>query len=282
MITQDRVLLAVDFSNQLYKAAAAHGDLSSGAVFTGGLYGFMVSLAAAIYHTGATDVVLCRDSKPYLRSLIYPSYKLLRKGNQDPELRRLYEESQPLVLEFARVCGLPVWAVPGFEADDLAGFVVRRYGWRFRLVVSMSNDGDLLQLMDHPRFRIYKDSKRPLVDAKALPCISGKRLSTSQYVRALALSGTHNEVEGIEGIGAIKSAKAVLDPIQWRQLLAQHRELIERNIALITLPHADLRSTRLPLSTKGEFDLRALYRFADRFDIDITPRIAESLEQVLL
>lgn len=277
-----RVLLAVDLSNQIYRAAAAHSKLSSGETFTGGLYGFLVSVASAITRTGATDIVLCRDVKPYVRSDLYPDYKALRKTTQDPELRRLYQESAELVEELVARMGIPVLARPGFESDDLMGAITRRYGWRFDLIVAMSNDEDLFQLTDHPRFRIWRDAKRGLMGAEFLA--KQFNLKPADYIKALALSGTHNEVEGIPGIGPVKSAAIVNDPIKWRRYLSSHGDLIARNLALIKLPHPDLeRNERvvLPSVERGSFSLRDLYRFAGVYEIDVTPMIANAFEQVL-
>lgn len=278
-----RVLLAVDLSNQIYRAAASHSRLTSGDTFTGGLYGVMVSVASAISRVGATDLVFCMDSKPYVRSLAYPQYKAFRKKDQDPELRRLYKETEPLVLEWAGRTGIPVWAVPGFESDDLIGHAVRLNGWRYAQIVAMSNDEDLFQLCDHPRFKIWRDVKRGLLGAEYLR--SEFNLSPADYVKALALSGTHNDVEGIAGIGPKKSAAIVNDPAKWRRALNEHGPMIERNLSLIRLPHADLTKNGpviLPSVERDYFSIRDLYRFAGVYEIDITPMIANAFEQVLL
>ena len=87
-----RRLLAVDLSNQIYRACHAHNQLSFDGVFTGGLYGFMQSVSKAIEVSRATDLLVCRDMKPYLRTRDYPEYKALRKKNVDPEMKEMYSE----------------------------------------------------------------------------------------------------------------------------------------------------------------------------------------------
>jgi 5'-3' exonuclease len=276
-----RTLLAVDLSNLLYKSCHAHSGLSSGDVFTGGLYGFMLGIAVAIKKTQATDLVICRDMKPYLRSLDYPEYKLLRKTAQDPELKEMYATSEPLVLEFIRGAGIPIWGVPGFESDDLIGYAVRHYGWRFARIVAMSSDEDLHMLLDHPRFAIYKGAKPgQLVTASPEGYVTPQKVTAAEYRLALALSGTHNEVAGLDGIGAVRAAAIVKDPVKWRQYLGEHGPMIERNLSLITLPHAKLGRQTLP-TRKGRFTGRSLYRLVSHLDIDITPIMSESFEQVL-
>ena len=278
-----RRLLAVDLSNQLYRASAAHSRLTSGDTFTGGLYGLLVSVASAITRVGATDIVFCRDSKPYVRSLAYPQYKAFRKTTQDPELKRLFNESEDLVNEMIARFGIPAWHLPGFESDDLIGHAVRMNGWRYEIIVAMSNDADLFQLCDHPRFKIWKDAKQGLLGAEYLA--KKFNLTPAEYVKALALSGTHNEIEGLPGIAEVRSAQIVNDPAKWRSYFNKHREMIERNISLIQLPHPDLTRggpVNIPTVERGVFSLRSLYRFAGVYEIDITPMIANAFEQVLL
>lgn len=273
-----RVLLAVDFSNVLYRATAAYKLLSFEGTFTGGLYGFLAIVAAAIDRTQATDIVLCRDSKPYRRSAVYPDYKLLRGKTQDPEMRELYKASEPLVLELADRFGLPVWAAPGFEADDLVAHVVVRHRGRWARIVSLSNDSDIWQLFAYPQFRVYKDPKLPLLDGKVLD-----GLTPEQYVLTLALSGTHNEIQGLPDIGPKRSRAIVTTPAKLRDAMQQHGDLIARNTALIRLPHPELAAVcpPMPRATKGRFYFRDLYRWAAKYDITITPTMTNSLERVL-
>lgn len=279
----ERVLLAVDFSNQLYRATATHTELTHDGTFTGGLYGLLVGVASAIHHTRATDLVICRDTKPYRRSLLYPDYKAGREATRDPEVHALYRASEPLALECFDLLGVPVWAVPGFESDDLVAHAVRRYGWRFKHVVAMSNDADLWQLFDHPNFRIYRNAKQGLQGPELL-LTDYAGLTPAQYVLALALSGTHNEVPGLEGIGPKKSAAMVREPSAWRRAAVEHAALLARNTALIRLPHAELTQdgpVLLPTAARTGFPRRSWYRWAGRYDLNITPQMELAFEQVL-
>lgn len=281
----ERRLLAVDLSNQTYRQAAAHQGLTSGKFFTGGLYGFLVAIAGAITRHGVTDIVLCQDMRPYVRSLLYPEYKALRQGKQDPVLRELQHETMDLVLVMADELGLPVWGVPGFESDDLIAHCVRRYGWRFAQVIGMSNDADLKQLLDHPRFALMSGGKSDALHEGGDYAIGegGQVLTPAEYVDMLCLTGTHNEVGGLDGVGPVRGAAIVKDPVKWRAVLAQHMGMIARNRELIQLPHKQLERDGpvvLPRATKP-FDVRMLYRFAGRYDIDVTPRMAEAFEMVL-
>lgn len=275
-----RVLLAVDLSNQIYRACHAHALLQDNGVFTGGFYGFLQSVSKAIDVSRATDIIICRDTKPYRRSLIYPAYKQLRKTTQDPRSRAMYDETEPQVLDFLDAFGIPCWALSGFESDDLIAACVIQQRFRMESVVAMSNDSDLYQLFGYPGFRIYKDAQHPLLRRQDTLDKSG--LTPEEFILTSALSGTHNEVEGLAGVGPVTATKIVKDPAKLRQYWHEHRELMQRNVALISLPHPELPRMQIPLLTmRGRFDARAMYRFCARFNIDVMPWWVEAFIQVL-
>jgi len=274
-----RVLLCVDLSYQVYRAAASHPMLSSvTGVFTGGLYGFLASFSKAVRETGATDVVVCRDSKPYLRSRDYPDYKQVRKKDQDPDLLRMYKETEPLVLDALDLTGVPTWMCKGFESDDLIGHAVRRHRGRFQRVYAASNDSDLYQLLGAPQFSVYKDDIRTCVNEANLK-LDKLQCTPEEHMLASALTGTHNDIEGIKGVGPVNALKAVRDPALMRKHRGTHAAIIDRNLALIRLPHAELPNLALPQRTR-RFSSRDLYRWAARFDIDVTLSMVNAFEQI--
>lgn len=277
---KQRVLLMVDASYQIYRAAAAHPELvSSNGTYTGGVYGFLGSFAKAIRETEATHCVVGLDSKPYMRSIEYPEYKQLRKKEMDPDLKERFNESEPLVHSVLRECGVPIWAVPGFEFDDLVGHVVRSSRSRYDAIYAMAKDSDLFQLMDCPWFGLYKDHIRTVMNRTRL--LKEVGLTPAEYMLATALSGTHNDVAGIKGCGEIMSRRAVKEPPLMRKYRDAHHDLIERNLKLIKLPHDKFpRDARMPLPERGRFTDQRLYRWCDRLDIDCTYSMASAFAQI--
>ncbi len=272
------ILLAVDLSYQVYRAAASHPMLTSRRVFTGGLYGFLTTLAKTIRETRAEQIVICQDRKPYLRSIAYPMYKQLRKKREDDELLMMYEQSMKLVLEALEVIGLPVWGVDGFESDDLVGHVVVQHRSRFDRIYAASNDSDLFQLLWCNHFFIYRDSIAKVVSGTSL--MKEKGLTPSQFMLATALQGTHNDIEGIVGVGPARAAAAAKDPALLRGYQDKHAALITRNLSLITLPHPEFPyATPIPKCDK-RFSAQALYRYCGRYDIDVTKAMLDSFEQL--
>lgn len=280
-----RRLLAVDLSNQVYRAVATHGDLTCEGTFTGGLYGFMASVSAAVLATGATDIVICEDRKPYIRSRTYPEYKKISRKPPDPEVVEAVRLSKDLVLEMAKALGLPTWGLEGFECDDLIAYAATHYRHRFEVVVAMSNDADLGQLFKWPSFRLYKKGPglkdKPEILDRAAWARRNDGMTPDEYVLSLALQGTHNDVEGIPKVGPKTALKALRDPALMRAYRQSHGELIERNLGLISLPHPSLpRDVELPTCAEVR-DFRALYKYAARYDITVTRNMEDAYTQLM-
>lgn len=277
-MASERVLLAVDLSNQAYKASAAYPGLSSADTFTGGLYGFLGAMQKAISAVDATDVVICEDRKPYIRSQLYPAYKEMRKTTRDPELYERAQESIVLIKQFLSVVGWPLWAVQGFESDDLVGHAVIKYRNRYKRVVAMSNDSDLYQLFKYPGFSIWKGKKGLYTKMQYEKEWAG--LPLEHLTTALALMGTHNEVEGVRGIGMVTAIGIVSHPFKLRQALEQHSEIVERNLQLIHLPHKELpRHLPVPDYTRHYVE-RDLLRFCGRYGISVTREMSIAFERI--
>jgi len=272
-----RVLLTVDTSNLVYKSTAINATLRSEDRFTGGLYGFLGALAKAILFTGATEVVLCKDSKPYIRSKTYPEYKQLRAAGKDEDLALRARETMGYVDEAADCIGVPVWALPGFESDDLVAHAACKYRHRYSRIVVASNDSDLFQLFRYHNFQVWK-GKAGLYDRAAFDKEWG--MSPDKVVLALAMTGTHNEVTGIYGMGPVTAKRCIERPDLLRQVRQKHLELIERNIGLIQLPHPEFPAGAvLPGATK-KFNERKFLQFCGKFDIDTTKAMLDAFGQL--
>lgn len=274
----NRVLLCVDLSNQVYKASAVHSNLTSNGRFTGGLFGLLTSLAKAILYTQATEVVICRDSKPYIRSLDYPEYKALRKETRDEELKIRAAETMTYMDELVHAIGTPVWEISGFEFDDLVAHVAGKYRHRYSKIVAMSNDSDLYQLFQYKGFSMWKGKDAEYTMEHYLK--EWKDLDPSKIPLLLALTGTHNEIEGIARVGPATALAALRDPVKLRSYRAEHGELIDRNLDLITLPHPKFpRDAVIPKRTV-EFKDRRLLIFCGKYDISTTKAMLDAFTQI--
>lgn len=275
-----RNLLAVDLSYQSYRASAANSRLTYDGVFTGGLYGFFQILGKMVRDCNATRLIICTDSKPYKRSEEFPEYKAFRKANGNEELRERHMTTMGLLREVLPELGVPLWGVPGFESDDLIGHLVHKYRHRYDRIVAGSNDSDLYQLMElSPNFHVFADEWSKAMNAERLLAKTG--LTPSQYMLSTALSGTHNDLPGIPGIGPARAISAVKDEGKLRTLRSQHSAIIDRNLRLIALPHPDFPWDAGIPSMAADFDPRHFYRVLRRYGIDATAPMVAAFESVL-
>lgn len=261
----------------MYRATAAHPNLSSRRRFTGGIYGFFTTVSKIIRETEATDVVFCQDRKPYVRSIDYPEYKQLRKANRDEDTRELYMQSMGYVLEALARLQITPWGVDGYESDDMIAHCVQGYRSRFDHIYAASNDSDLFQLLWCPNFSIYsKDLASCMTGAKLM---KAQGLTPEQFMLMTAMTGTHNDVAGIDRVGPVTAKKALEQPALMREMRAKHGALIDRNLGIIKLPHPTFPTeTRLP--PQEPVNLRELYRALDEYDIDVTNAMVKAFEQL--
>lgn len=275
----DTCLLCIDLSYQSYRASAAHRNLTSGRHFTGGLYGFFMSMAKAIREVDATSIVVCKDSRPYRRSEEYPDYKMLRKKAADHQLLTLHKNSLNLIEDVLNELGVAIWEEPGFESDDLIGHAVVKYRHRYGRIVAASNDSDLFQHLGVPNFSMFVKDAEDMWTLKRLQEVHG--LTPAEYMHMTALTGTHNDVEGIHKCGPVTAKKALRDAAIMRRYRETHGDLIDRNLRLIKLPHRDFPwESRIPVH-KRIYDDRVLYRALGRYDIEVTGAMVNSFNKVL-
>lgn len=275
---RDSIILCVDLSYQSFRASAAHPLLTCREHFTGGLYGFTMTLAKAIRETRATELVIGQDRKPYVRSQEYPEYKTLRKASQDQELRAKHLESMELIKDFLEALGIPIWGIDGYEYDDLIGHVVSKYRHRYTTIYAQSNDSDLYQFLWCPNFHFYATDIQSV--GKERDKLKALSLTSTEYMLMTAMTGTHNDIEGIPRHGPVTAIKAIKDPAVMRKYRAIYADVIDRNLKLIKLPHPTFPYTaEIPKWTKP-FKYRDLYRLLGRYDINTTQSMVDSFNQL--
>lgn len=280
----NEILVLADLSNHAHKGTHAYKGLTSGQTFTGGLYGFLIAMSKTIKETGATRLIVGADSKPYQRSKEFPGYKGDRKKKEyteeDELILRGVRQTESLIRELCNCLGIPVWEVAGFEYDDLVGHTVRKYRCRFASILASTSDSDLYQLFYATNFALHK-GKNGLYQRKDFRS-EWEGISPKDYIRVLALMGTHNGVPGVDRVGPKTAIKAVQGDTKFAQLFEQHKATVERNLPLIELPHAKFPyREELPPKQTMRDPIRALYKFAGFYDIEVTNAMATAFEQVL-
>jgi len=273
-----RVLLIVDLKNVVYRSVATHGMLFNGRTFTGGLYGFIVSVLSAAHDVWASRIVVATDSPPYVRKAQFDGYKGDRKRAADDVLVMKAAQTMAQIRGLLALFNIPLWASDGFEYDDLCAWGVKQYARRFDRVVALTNDSDLYQLFDVPNFCVHRGAKG----------VYGRRefereygnITTEQWVTVLSMTGTHNAVPGIDGIGVKTALRALTDPARLRAIVNAHAKTMERNRPLITLPHADLPQDPGHRIAKQTISIHAFDAYCSQYAIRPTSRMLEALDEL--
>lgn len=249
--------ILIDSSALCYQAAFADGmgDLSYNNAYTGVIYGFLRQLLSISEVMHSNQFVFCWDGprSHCVRKKAFPGYKDREKSYTSEEDRKKWE------LNYAQFTKLRTdiipslgfvnsFYLPGFEADDIIGKIVRSYyqdEWGGFFVVS--SDEDLYQLLDD--CVMYKLKKKVFYGAAQFAEEHG--IAPRQWAEVKAIAGCNSDtVPGVPGVGE----KTVIKYL--RGELAHHLKTYERivdnmdsdecsdtlvafNRKLVTLPHAE-------------------------------------------
>lgn len=269
-------VLFIDLSNQAYKAAAAHANLTSGDTFTGGLYGFIMAVCKVINAERVTRIAMCEDSRPYVREYETADYKGDR--DRDPLLEANASVTKKLIRELCVELNIPIWAIPGFESDDIIAWGAAKYRHRFDASIGMSNDSDLYQLFEFGTFKLYK-GKKGVYSREDFESEFGP-MTADELRLFLAMVGTHNAVKGIPRVGEVTAAKIIRDPAKLRATRQQHKELIDRNVELIILPHSKFPKEPGLELTPPKYNERSMIRFLSKYDVTLMGQMRTAFELI--
>lgn len=268
-------LLLIDLNNILHRGFSVHEHLSFAGKSTGGLFGFVGQLATLLHYHPSRDIIVCVDSKPYLRSERYPEYKMLRQKQKDPARDAALHFNRLAIIEFLELMSIKVWEEKGMEADDLIAAACDDYAGSSVRVIVASNDDDLYQLFRHPNvyFRSKKGDKGTGLYGWEDFQLDNPGMTLRKWMRLLMMKGTHNDVAGIKGIGPAKAA-AVLREGRWKEFYNQHQEALDLFHDIIKLPYHD--DLGVPILISPGFNERKVMRFLAGYGIEYTGKMKQS------
>ena len=190
------ILLIIDGMSQAYRAYFAIKGLSTTqGLPTNAVYGFAIMLKRVLQKYPPEYIAVALDSSaPTLRHAEYVPYKATRK-KMPPDLA----QQIPYIRQFCEAMRIPVFAIPGYEADDIIATVTTRAveAGLHPLVVTL--DKDLYQLVDTTL--VLNTSKDDLlVDRDKVKELFG--VAPEQIPDLLGLWGdTSDNIPGAPGIG---------------------------------------------------------------------------------
>ncbi|MDD5492730.1 MAG: DNA polymerase I [bacterium] len=159
------------------------------------VYGFTRMLLKIIKREQPDYLAVCFDSPhPTFRHKAFEQYKATRKETPD-ELKTQI----PMVQEMVEAFKIPVFRMPGYEADDLIATIARQAEKQDVDVVVVSGDKDILQLVDE-HIKVLSEPKGILFSEKEVQEKFG--FSADKIKDYLGLCGDSSDnIPGVPGIG---------------------------------------------------------------------------------
>ncbi|MEJ2697246.1 MAG: DNA polymerase I [Candidatus Sulfobium sp.] len=215
-------LFLVDGNSYVYRAFYAIRGLTNSEGFpTNAIYGFTNMLLKIIREKRPDGVAVFFDRpEPTARHRMYKEYKAHRPEAPADLVRQL-----PYIRQVVAAFGIPVFEIPGYEADDLIGTVARKAGGAGDSVFIVTADKDMLQLVNE-RVKIYDPMKDRVLDENYVREKFG--VGPERVTEFIALMGDASDnIPGIRGVGE-KTAKELLSLFGSIDELLGHPERIPK------------------------------------------------------
>lgn len=268
-------VLLLDSYSLLFRAYHALPDMRTRAGEpTSALYGFSALLLKLLREERPGGVALARDLPgPTFRHEQFAEYKAGRERAPSALVQQLARFD-----ELVTALGFPLFALAGFEADDVLATLAQRFGARGDEVIIVSGDRDLLQtIADHTHVLfVGQRGKAPVrYDRAAVEQRFG--IEPTRLPGYVALVGdSADNIPKVKGIGptiarelmrrypTIGDVLANLDSIpntRVRELLRANPDQLSSSEALVrlrtdvALPHREPRA----LDSAARQDMRALF-----------------------
>ncbi|NNG98007.1 DNA polymerase I [Gordonia araii] len=202
------LLMLLDGHSLAYRAffaLPAENFKTAGGQTTNAVYGFTSMLINLLRDEQPTHIAAAFDvSRKTFRSERYPEYKAQRDKSPDE-----FRGQVDLTKEVLGAMGIPVFAVDGFEADDVIATLTTQAREKDYRVLVVTGDRDALQLVDPETTVLYP--KRGVSElTRFTPEEVEKKygLTPQQYPDYAALRGDPSDnLPGIPGVGEKTAAK---------------------------------------------------------------------------
>ena len=262
-------LLLIDGYSLAFRAFyALPEDLStSDGTLTNAVFGFTSMLIKVLQDEKPDLIACCLDmGAPLERTEAYADYKATRTEAPDS-----FSSQVPLIREVLKVMRIPIYELPGHEADDIIAFLAKRSETEGVGVRIVTGDRDFFQLVNDNIHVLY--NRRGIsdiveMDPKAVEDRYG--IPPTKYVDLKALEGdTSDNIPGVPGVGTKTAAKLVQkygsaeeavahaseQTPKLAQNLAAHADQVSINKQLTTLVQVPLDDVSLDDLKMGAWDL---------------------------
>ncbi|MBI5555614.1 MAG: DNA polymerase I [Elusimicrobia bacterium] len=168
------------------------------------VYGFTRMLLKIIKREQPDYLAVCFDSPhPTFRHKAFEQYKATRK-----ETPAELKAQIPMVQEMVEAFKVPVFRLPGYEADDLIATIARQVEKQEVAVVIVSGDKDILQLVDE-NIKVLSEPKGILFSEKEVKEKFG--FAADNIKDYLGLCGDSSDnIPGVPGIGEKTATQLII------------------------------------------------------------------------
>jgi DNA polymerase-1 len=147
-------------------------------------------------------MVIDSGDETVFRREFYPQYKANRQAPPDD-----FHPQEQRILQIVKDAGIPIFAKPGFEADDLIATMARQLCEQDYEIFLVSKDKDLRQILT-PCVHMYDAQNDEVIDEKRLEEKVGYSPREAVEVQTLMGDAIDN-VPGIPGVGEKTAAKLI-------------------------------------------------------------------------
>jgi len=218
-----------------YYAFIKNPRINSKGFNTSAVFGFLLTLDEVLQKQNPSHIAVVFDPpSPTFRHEMYKEYKANRDAT--PEDIKL---SVPYIKSILEAYKIPIYEVPGFEADDVIGTLSKMASEKDFETYMMTPDKDFAQLV-RPNVKMFKPSRGgsdPVVWGPEEVCEEFVVKDPMQVIDILALMGdTADNVPGAPGIGPKTAKKLISEHESVENLLkntlslkGKQKEIIENN-----------------------------------------------------
>lgn len=169
------------------------------------VYGFVNKLEMILKDYAPSHIAVVFDSAAKtFRHEAYPEYKAQRQATPEE-----IHASVPLIKKIVEAYNIPVFAIDGYEADDIVGTLAKRGSAEGLEVLMVTPDKDYAQLVDDniKMLRITHGNGLELMD-KEMVCEKWGIKDPTQIIDLLALMGDASDnIPGCKGVGEKTAVK---------------------------------------------------------------------------
>jgi len=193
--------------------------------------------------------------RPDFRLSLLSEYKVKKTRERTPEelekdlrVKHLIKVNRIALRKFLAHTGIPVILHPEYEADDMVYLLAKHYRNQGIDVTAITSDSDYFQMI-YFGVDVFRPFHNEVVNSSEFLKKFG--FSAEYYTLFLSLTGSHNSVPGVHGIGPKRATtiiKELKDPTldclrewsktsnsKWASVVHDNLKIVKRNMHLIDL-----------------------------------------------